>query len=143
MRAITPSTTPNAFLRQGRRRLTPRSCAAGAGGATTVEIRVSAAIKQKAYDSNSPKVHCREGHLAIVQIKPEILTLLGLRKRRPGNGLSTPAKYLRRTTSGSAGNGLGTTIKYLRRITNGAAGNGLGATIKYLNEQRAAPQRTA
>jgi hypothetical protein len=29
-----------------------------------------------AYDSNSPKVHRREGYLASVQIKPVILTMV-------------------------------------------------------------------
>jgi hypothetical protein len=61
-----------------------------------------------------------------------------------GTGLSTPAKYVRRTASGAAGSGFGITIKYLRRTTSagsrlagtikylrGAAGIGLGITIKY------------
>jgi hypothetical protein len=49
-----------------------------------------------------------------------------------GTGLSTTAKYVRRTASGAAGNGLGTTIKYLRRTRNGAAGSSPGTTTKYL-----------
>ena len=48
-----------------------------------------------------------------------------------GTGLSTTAKYVRRTASGAAGNGLGITIKYLRRIRNGAAGNGLGTKTNF------------
>jgi hypothetical protein len=43
-----------------------------------------------------------------------------------GNGLSTTAKYLGRTTSGAACIGLCTTSKYLRRTASGAAGNALG-----------------
>ena len=107
-----------------------------------------------ANDSNSPKVHRREGYLATAQIKPVIFTLfrctsaefflLLLRQRRgtAGNGLGSTIKYLRRKTSGAAGNGLGTTIKYLR----GAAGIGLGTTIKHsstCDAQRAAPRATA
>jgi hypothetical protein len=49
-----------------------------------------------------------------------------------GTGLSTTAKYVRRTASGAAGNGRGTTVQYLRRTRNGTAGNDLGTTIKYL-----------
>jgi hypothetical protein len=45
MRAIVPSITPNAFPRKGRRKPTPRSCAAGAGGVTTIEKCVGAAAK--------------------------------------------------------------------------------------------------
>jgi hypothetical protein len=47
-------------------------------------------------------------------------------------GLTTTAKYVQRTASGTGGNGLGTAIKYLRRTRNGAAGSGLGDTIKCL-----------
>jgi hypothetical protein len=36
MRAIAPSKPPHVCPRQGRRRLLPRFCAAGAGGAATV-----------------------------------------------------------------------------------------------------------
>ena len=45
MRDIASSMPPNLCLRQGRRRPTPRYCAAGAGGITAVESCVSAAAK--------------------------------------------------------------------------------------------------
>ena len=48
-----------------------------------------------------------------------------------GTGLSTTAKYVRRTASGTASNDLGTAAKYLRRKRNDAAGNRLAVTIKY------------
>jgi hypothetical protein len=51
-------------LRQGRWRPTPRFCAAGAGSVTTVQTCVGGgapAARLPASDSNSPKVHRREG----------------------------------------------------------------------------------
>jgi hypothetical protein len=64
----------SACFQQGRRRPTPRFCAASAGGVAAVEQR---AIRRKAMasDSNSPKVHRREGQLATAQIKPVIFPL--------------------------------------------------------------------
>jgi hypothetical protein len=85
-------------LQQGRRRPTPKFCAAGEGGVTTAETCVSAAAKLR------PTTRARRSYI----------------------GLGTAIKYLRRTTSGAAGKSLGDTIKYLRRATSGAAGNGLG-----------------
>jgi hypothetical protein len=91
-------------------------------------------------DSNSTKVHRREGCLATVQTDKSgniysaplhicHVTRLQLRRRRgaAGNGVGTTTKFLLRTTSGAAGNGLGATAKYLRRTMSGAAGIGLTA----------------
>jgi hypothetical protein len=45
VRAIAPSMLPNVCPRQGRRRYTPRFCAAGAGGITTLKTCVRTAAK--------------------------------------------------------------------------------------------------
>jgi triphosphoribosyl-dephospho-CoA synthetase len=67
---------------------------------------------------------------------PGVILLTRQRRVAAGSGLSTglstTAKYVRRTESGTAGKNLGATIKCLRRTWNGAAGSGLGTTIKYL-----------
>jgi hypothetical protein len=52
-----------ASAEQGRRRPTPRFCAAGAGGVTTFETFERRRRVASAIDCNSPKVHRREGQI--------------------------------------------------------------------------------
>jgi hypothetical protein len=72
-----------------------------------------------ANDSNSPKLHYREGYLTTVQIKPVIFYLF----RCTFDELFFSCCD---SVSAPGGGGLGTTISSLRRTTSGAVGNGLG-----------------
>jgi hypothetical protein len=60
MRTIAQSMPPHACPRQGSRRPTPRSCAAGANG-TNMGQWWSARSNAMANNSNSSKVYRREG----------------------------------------------------------------------------------
>jgi hypothetical protein len=72
--AIAPIIPPNTCPRQGRRRPTPRFCAAGANG-TNMRQCWSARRKATAIDKYSSKVRHREDSLDTAQIKPDIFTL--------------------------------------------------------------------
>jgi hypothetical protein len=74
MRAIAPSMPPHTYPRQGRRRPTPRFCAAGAGGVATVETCVSAAAKLQPA-TRTRRRYIAAGCLATVQIEPVIFTI--------------------------------------------------------------------
>jgi hypothetical protein len=74
MRTIALSMPPHAFRRQGCRRPTPRSCAAGANG-TNMGQWWGARREAKASNSNSSKVHRREGKRTIFPRKPDLLAL--------------------------------------------------------------------
>jgi hypothetical protein len=124
---------------RGRRRLTPSSFAAGAGGVPTVEGD-SAPPRRYGQRLKLVTVLRRKGYLDTFQITLIILTFFRCKSTELFFaccdsalciGLGTTMKYLRRTTSGAAGNGLDTTIKYLRFTTSGAAGSRLGTTTQY------------
>jgi hypothetical protein len=74
MRDIALSMPPHTCPRQGRRRPTPRFCAAGTNG-TNMRQCWSARCKATAMDKNSSKVRRREDQLDTVHIKPDIFAL--------------------------------------------------------------------
>jgi hypothetical protein len=89
-----------------KRRPTPRFYVACAGGVTAVKTCISAAAKLRPTNSNSPKIHRRQGYFATKQIKPEIFTLLRSKSAElflsccdsvaaPGKNLGAIIKYLR------------------------------------------------
>jgi hypothetical protein len=132
---------------------TPRLCAAGAGGVTVAKTcicrleRVSAPPNYGQVSSSS-KIHRREGHLACVQMKLVIFTLLFCpsakcsypavaasrrRRQRPGHRTGhqnqVPAMHSERRR-GQRPRNHGQV--YLRRTRSGSVGNGLGTSIKCL-----------